>query len=236
MKNTSRGNVLFLILIAVALFAALSYAVTQSTRGGGSDANKESASTEVARFLQYSSMMSNFILRAQVSDNVPDYGFSQQRYGVGTATVCNGYLKCTIFNGQNAYNESGNPQQAHGLYTYKANPKFLKQVQSIPEYQITLFTARVANLGMADKAELILGLIHVSDDFCKEMNKQAGLGEIIPHEEYDFTDYSTSTQNFPEPAVSAGDIGDQVTELAGKPLFCVEGYLGNVAMSVLITR
>lgn len=60
---SQRGNVLFLILIAVALFAALSYAVTKSTSGGG-NADNEQLSLHVSTALnQVSSIRTEFMRR-----------------------------------------------------------------------------------------------------------------------------------------------------------------------------
>lgn len=58
-----RGNVLFLILIAVALFAALSYAVTQSTRSGSGDASGETNLINSAQLAQYPAGVRTSVVR-----------------------------------------------------------------------------------------------------------------------------------------------------------------------------
>ena len=69
-RKGERGNVLFLILIAVALFAALSYAVTQSSRSGGGDAGSETSLINSAAITQYPASIRTSILRMVVSSGV----------------------------------------------------------------------------------------------------------------------------------------------------------------------
>ena len=96
-RDGERGNVLFLILIAVALFAALSYAVTSSSRSGGGDASSETNLISSAQITQYPAAVRTSIVRmiiggAQVTDlefnppsdfaNLSDSGGGVKGFGV----------------------------------------------------------------------------------------------------------------------------------------------------------
>ncbi|MCB9982536.1 MAG: hypothetical protein H6861_02510 [Rhodospirillales bacterium] len=62
-RQSEKGNVLFLILIAVALFAALSYAVTQSSRSGGGASDGEANLVNSAQITQYPASVRTAIVR-----------------------------------------------------------------------------------------------------------------------------------------------------------------------------
>lgn len=72
MHNKQAGNVLFLILIAVVLFAALSFAISQSTRTTGGSANDDDANLLAAQVAQYGSALTNALVRMRLSNNCTD--------------------------------------------------------------------------------------------------------------------------------------------------------------------
>lgn len=61
MTNNQSGNVLFYILIAVALLAALSYTVTQSGRGGTSRFSREDAGIAASEIIEYGNVLGNAV-------------------------------------------------------------------------------------------------------------------------------------------------------------------------------
>jgi hypothetical protein len=74
-----QGNILFLILIAVALFAALSYAVTGSSRSGGQTISQDKAKIAAAEIVQYGTQLEQAVTRLKVINGCSDTQLSFER-------------------------------------------------------------------------------------------------------------------------------------------------------------
>lgn len=76
------GNILFLILIAVALFAFLSYVGAQSTRSSGGTGAQENTSMRASQIIQYATYTEQAVLRMRFRDVAPeDFCFDDDNWG-----------------------------------------------------------------------------------------------------------------------------------------------------------
>ena len=92
MKIAQSGNVLFLILIAVALFAALSYAVTQSSRGGG-NADSEQIALQATQAVQYANRLKVASMRMILNGTTTSDAFNLTNIANGRAGLI--FDRCT---------------------------------------------------------------------------------------------------------------------------------------------
>lgn len=209
-EQAQRGNILFLILLAVVLFAALSYAVTSSMRGGGNDASRESAKAEAATITQYGTLIEQTISRLRLSQNCSLAQLSFQNDVVtgydNTATPSDN--RCKIFHPSGGGVTWQNPPQSEGPEPY------LFTIQNL-----------VVNVGNSDVGgagnDLIMVLPIKTLVVCQQINTMLGIADLA-------TDWSHPVKYTGEtPGTSPNIIPDDGGNLAayyGKPEGCVQTY------------
>lgn len=226
-RKGEQGNVLFLILIAVALFAALSYAVTQSTRSGGGDASSEKSLVSSAALTQYPASLKTSILRMTVSNGIDMNNLNFEKPGTTDytalvpaatetgATAQTARARNAIFHpdggGATYTNPAKDVAPANTLgWIFNAN----NEVQDIGTSTPVAGTTVTANT-----ADIMAILPDVSKGICDKVHEQLGIDKVYPTIALELTPMDTSTPGIF--GTSTGNAKIKSTELNGQPQGCV---------------
>ena len=236
MTYGSRGNILFLILLAVVLFAALSIAVTSALRSGGKDSTTENADSAAASINNFLVDMSLFVQRAQLVDKVGDADFTFQVHSSAGST--SNYLLGN--DNANTWNNNSNCSSSVCRVFKPFNPNGIN-AQRFEQYadsnsnnaaiaksgHIMLNNLIIEDVGTA-APELIVTIWHIKPEICNAFNRINGLT----------TNYTTSTRwtsigetyltsrallitSTSPPSFSNTNVfGEEATEFAGRQSFC----------------
>ncbi len=169
--KSQNGNVLFLILIAVVLFAALSYAVSLTMRGTGGNATQESAQVSAARLLNYAGSLQAGVMRLMTINGVgiTDLNFSNDIWKNSNGTPVMGAM--------------GNPQNPK-LYVFHPGggnlaAQTFADISSCPCGDPLPGHSRLSWVNVegngTNTADPMLFIYSITDDVCQALNKQLGI-------------------------------------------------------------
>jgi hypothetical protein len=219
-----RGNALFLILIAVALFAALSYAITQSGRGSG-NINREQASLAASRILNYAAAVEAGYKRVQVLNGVAgeyvhfDNKLAKKRDG----TSINGGL--------------GSMPADESLYVFLpggggVTPQLFTDLSQVCQPAVCAggtaepgaFGVRWTNIAGVGSTvpDLVLGVYYLTEQVCSAINRQLGITGI-PNASPQNGGWTQDTA----PGAVGNPTGTDAALLSGKLSFCSSDPNGN---------
>jgi len=156
MKDLDRGNALFIILIAIALLGALSYAVMESGNTTGGDTSPEETKLASTALLQYSGSVKRSFTRLKALEN---YKWYEIDYGVGNTACASDRCKLFDEDGGRALSLSQVPEKAVGHPNSEtASVRFV----------------RVDGVG-SDDPDLALMVFGLSDEICIAVNQEMGV-------------------------------------------------------------
>lgn len=211
MKNES-GNVLFYILIAVVLFAALNFAVGRMNRGGP-ETNAELRQVQASEILQYARALQTAV-RAMKINGIEDAAFSFETPALGGYNYASCGDACKVFAGDGGGMSYAAPIAADWLDSGQS---------AGANYGAWVFSGNndVVNVGTA-APDLLLILPWVRRDICLTVNTMLGItnpgGE--PPADNGNADISTKFQGT---YAAAQSIGGGDPEIEGQRAGCFEG-------------
>jgi len=209
------GNVLFLILIAVALFAALSYAVTSSTRTGGGQASNETNLISSAQITQYPASVSTAVIRMVISGvSVDEIRFNRP----GDDEFDD--LDSTDIG---VFHPSG------GGASYIAAPEDVMVNKQAGDW---IFNAEmeVPDIGLSEEGgnDIVAYLVGLRKSICTKINEEYGIGAKIPElnashsVEYETRMYDDGSNDYEIPEEDVPDIDDGAGTFDGQPFGCFQ--------------
>lgn len=200
--NPRSGNVLFLILIAVALFAALSYAVTSSNRGGTGNTKAEQAELQATALLNYVNEFRTASLRMRMTGNCKAEQFS---------------FESAPYNETNIYTQYPNANAPSDKRCHFFHPAgggiSLKKASELKASIGTTYTASCKINGLNANNYLILGAGGIPYETCKAINQ--ALGYNAPSFEPNQVPYNCSASHFIGSYTTGGLIVSETRQPAG---------------------
>lgn len=166
------GNALFLILIAVALFAALAYAVTQTGRGAGST-SKEQVALAATQILDYTATIQAAVTRLMAAGcTSTQLNFASSRWSVPESYDAIYHLKAPADHSCDIFDPAG------AGVAWQAPPAIARGLASAAdEYAFTamlsVWTVGTDCYGCTTGNELTI-IADVSKEVCIQLNSQLG--------------------------------------------------------------
>lgn len=172
-KSSQRGNALFLILIAVALFAALSFAITRSSRTGGAPISEEKMSISWAKLQSRISMYRGAITRMTLTGT-----------DITMITAYDPSVGSPSFSSTSIYHPDGGGVPFDGNFlTYDEGGGLSSGTGGSGIFWIGS-GIEIVNVGTSEagtgNGNDIVAILYVRQALCQYINKKIGYGSGIP--------------------------------------------------------
>lgn len=182
------GSVLFYILIAVALFAALAYAMSQNNRGGSTSKNEEFLQLQASEILQYA----NGLQRAIRHMRIEGLDFSElsfkNNFVAGYDNALCGKDECRIFNPNGGGMSYQEPLVDDWLDSSQSTRTFFGEWY-FPGDLCVLDVGSDSGAGCSsdnkNNEDVVVILPWIRKDLCEQINQDLGItstGDPIPAE------------------------------------------------------